>query len=212
MDQFLKEKIDTLTGLLADLKNGACECPPQSEGNPEDYEFDSLLDKLIHRMNRDICPSWDRLDFTGGIPGATSEYNSEHSAMNAFQPEKKYPWASANDAVPAMVWFKFMTPARRLSKISLTSRRNGGLDINQAPQEFAVVGSQDETCETWTTMMTVPISGFDKPSQTLEWEIPCDSQQPYKCIGVKVERVGGNSGTGHENAAIANITMWGGYE
>ena len=119
-----------------------------------------------------------------GVPGASSEYQSDHDAARAFKPQAGFPWASKRNALPATIWYHFNYKFT-LAKISFTSRSNNVVssDWAQIPKTFDIVGSHN--CSNWHVLKSVTNANFNAPGQTKSWNIPCESRKSYECYGIK---------------------------
>ena len=116
-----------------------------------------------------------------GVPGASSEWRSDHNAALAFKPQTtKWAWAPKDNSLPPIIWYHFDYPFA-LAKISFTSRNGDAWD--QTPKTFDVVGSHD--CSNWNILKSVTNAEFTSGGQTKLWNIPCKSQKPYECFGIR---------------------------
>ena len=115
-----------------------------------------------------------------GVPGASSEWRSDHNAAQAFKPQAGWPWASEDNGLPATIWYRFNYNFT-LAKISFTSRT--GKNWIQTPKTFDIIGSHD--CIGWHILKSVNNANFYRGGQTKLWNIPCENQKSYECYGIK---------------------------
>ena len=71
-----------------------------------------------------------------------------------------------------------------LAKISFTSQNDDEEAWTRAPKTFDIVGSHD-CYHHWDTLRKVTNAGFTSGGQTKSWNIPCESQKPYSCYGIR---------------------------
>ena len=139
-----------------------------------------------------------------GSFGADSEYPG-HLVANAFKPQTtNAPFASAQDRVPATVWYRFNSK-KFVSRISITSRK-GHYWEHQSPKSVYIVASND--CKTWKHLGYWENLGFTAGAQTKTMTIPCESQGSYQCYGIKTTAVR-ISNTGCRCASFVDMKMYG---
>jgi len=141
------------------------------------------------------------VDYAGGAAGASS-FLAGHTPQQAFALSSmkgtEYPWANLNTAkFPHTVWYKFPR-AIQVAKFGFSSRYRGWLE--QAPQEFQFVGSDD--CTHWKTIASYKTQ-FTKLREEKTWTIPPEARGMYHCYGVKVTKV--KSGV---YTSITRMKMW----
>ena len=132
-----------------------------------------------------------------GKPGASSEYSSQYGVANAFQPDLDKFWTTKGNGVPATVWYHF-DYTFTLARISFSPRP---VSWAQVPKTFDVIGSDD--CSNWHVLKSVTNSEFSKSGQTKSWDIPCESQKPYECYGIRATR----TVAGGSMLSLTNIQM-----
>jgi len=160
------------------------------ENSTEDAvnELESRMSKLESSLGqkKDNCKtrmfsgdfSWSSYS---GKPGASSKFARQYAAERAFKPQGSgSPWGSADNGLPATVWFKF-NYYFKLAYISFTSRTGSGWD--QTPKTFDVVGSYD--CSDWHVLRSVSNANFTKGGQDKGWDISCSKQKSYNCYGIR---------------------------
>merc|ERR1719383_1056463 len=141
------------------------------------------------------------VDYVGGAAGASS-FLAGHTPQQAFalasMKGTEYPWANLNTAkFPHTIWYKF-PKAIQVAKFGFSSRYRGWLE--QAPQEFQFVGSDD--CTHWKTIASYKTQ-FTKLREEKTWTIPPEARGMYRCYGVKVTKV--KSGV---YTSITRMKMW----
>ena len=164
-------------------------------------------------VHRDVMPSWPIGQFG---PLQPIEYRGSFGAMPTYQRksvEDAFRTQTRNgrvwvgellEAKPAGVWTWFDEPIV-LAKIAF-STRNDNSAVNQAPEEFDVIGTDDCTTDHFPAGMNllhVSQAGFSSQGQEKEWEIPIRSRARFSCIGIFVRRARGSA-----NAALHNVRMW----
>ena len=134
-----------------------------------------------------------------GTAGATSVYHNMNLPKYAFQNTNNY-WYSQR-GLPQSVWMQFPTP-HQITKIGFSSIYN-----SYAPKSFDVVGSSNCTAP-WTTLVRVDEAGFPDDWEStvgLTWKVPERNQQPFSCIGIKVETIWKMK---TPYVMLKNIEMW----
>ena len=137
-----------------------------------------------------------------GVPGASSEWRSDHNAALAFKPQTtKWAWNPKRNGLPAIVWYHF-NYTLSLAKISFTSRK--GHTWDQTPKTFDIVGSHD--CSNWNILKSVTNAEFTSGGQTKLWNISCESRKPYECFGIRAFVPMDRSGN---HVSLTNVQMSG---
>ena len=141
-----------------------------------------------------------------GHADADSIWHSSHGAANAFKPQtNNLPYASAQNQVPATVWYRF-NDKKVVSRISITSRKSS-LWGEQSPKSITVVASDD--CIVWNYLGYWDDLGFSAPAQTKTINIPCDRQGSYQCYGIKTIQRRGGCGVGCGCVSFVDVKMYG---
>ena len=142
------------------------------------------------------------IDWEQGSAGASSQYDSDHNANQAFQSAQSVhtaPWANAeSDKFPVMVWNRLPDKVR-VASLSFSSRSQSK-NLDQSPTDFELVGS--DNCDDWTSISSFQTE-FTKASEVQSWDVAVDERKAFRCVGIKVNKVGSG-----RFAAIQGLKMY----
>ena len=128
-----------------------------------------------------------------------SSYMPGHPPANAcIRRHSVLPWASsAKKGLPQFIYIKFKR-SFVVAKFGFSSRSDCCLE--HSPTHFKFLGSND--CKKWKVIRSYR-TRFTKLKQHKIWTIPLKRRRPYRCYGIRVDKV-----LSGRVAAIKNFRLW----
>ena len=132
----------------------------------------------------------------------TTEENRE--PKHAFTTWGKH-WRQKKNVWPVDIWFKF-NKDHAVAKIGFRSdnkKDHGSWYLKLSPKKFDIIGSS-EGCQEWTTLLSVEDAGFTLLREFRFWDIPCENQRRFSCVGLRIYSSKGHSGW----VSLKDVKMW----
>jgi len=145
--------------------------------------------------------------FEGGSARATKEAGTPWTAEKAFLLGHANAWHNSREILPSTVWYEFPV-GQRFAPARVSFRPRQDCCLNEAPNMWQFVGSNDEACHrfgNWTVLcQDLSGSGYRHNAWTKHCDVDEKITTEFRCLGIAVL----NTDDKGSIASLKDVRMW----